>query len=771
MRVNGDKDVDSMSVEEVVERLTMLNEKKDGENEEEMKERLKVMERTRHLMVWHDLSTVANHFHLVFMATCLYDQATFYTGSEYEVITGRKVNIQSLVEAPSLYLVARSSSRDQDQLCYVETRLECLQELSKPISMASGTPVADRMRFFHGDSPSRQYEAGQQKGGGFYCALCGANAQRVYELDYVFRCPHVSLEDRQQLILRGPCGKANSIAKSNKPLQGLTKQNLIRELNARSIYDGEKKRELEEILKTELHGVQRVPALLFPNPSENLESINCANYEILGFEPLHDIGKHIENLFTELPDHLPSNEASKLKTVLDLCIGAKETKRTIDYRCALIVVSNNLRGSVNSMVQQLLDTLVEIQEIAYSLEAMRTPRSVLRLHNLTWQHAILCQSVMGFSLKQMTTRKFYGNYFHNITAHAPIQQRLISGRSANTEEQERVFNSINNITRTTSSNHADHIIGNVFIRIHAEKEFKADQSVTSDAQEAQVSKLASSLPDFGNTVIPKQMLVRNARPWQAHLERICDFLLVGEGIWWRRCQNGDIEFLDAKGNPETSPHGPTVHHFRSSNFKKEEAYLKHCWESCLKKKIKLPIEVLQAENAEGNMVFVETNKSEESTSSEIEGQVCEVQGGVVIDDVGIVGGVDDVAIVDDADQGCIEGVSESVIDCEIVASCKNIVQSDWDEALQAAGNSGTSYVVEGATECNARLVEISEDVVCFGNHIDDEENAQENGETSTSEATNRNKGTFFQDLVFCQINVWVYTFRQRFPISSSSYIA
>ena len=47
---------------------------------------------------------------------------------------------------------------------------------------------------------------------------------------------------------------------------------------------------------------------------------------------------------------------------------------------------------------------------------------------------------------------------------------------------------------------------------------------------------------------------------------------------------------------------------------------------------------------------------------------------------------------------------------------------------------------------------------------------QENGETSTSEATNKNKGTFFQDLVFCQINVWVYTFRQRFPISSSSYI-
>ncbi|CAB3995246.1 Hypothetical predicted protein [Paramuricea clavata] len=58
----------------------------------------------------------------------------------------------------------------------------------------------------------------------------------------------------------------------------------------------------------------------------------------------------------------------------------------------------------------------------------------------------------------------------------------------------------------TSSNHPDHIIANVFVRVQAEKEFKASQPTTSDTQQAHVSKLASSLPDFGNTVIPKQML-------------------------------------------------------------------------------------------------------------------------------------------------------------------------------------------------------------------------------------------------------------------------
>lgn len=161
MHVNGDI---------VMDRLTMLNhyERRDSENEEEMKERAKFKEmgRTRHLMMWHDLSTVANHSHLVFMygITCFYYQATFYTSTANIKSSNRKMNIQSLVvEAPSLYLVARSSSCDENQSSYVETRLACLQELSKPTTITtSDTPVADNMRFFHGDSTSRQYEAGKQ---------------------------------------------------------------------------------------------------------------------------------------------------------------------------------------------------------------------------------------------------------------------------------------------------------------------------------------------------------------------------------------------------------------------------------------------------------------------------------------------------------------------------------------------------------------------------------------------------------------------------------
>ena len=221
---------------------------------------------------------------------------------------------------------------------------------------------------------------------------------------------------------------------------------------------------------------------------------------------------------------------------------------------------------------------------------------------------MLCRAVIGFRLKKLTVRKFYGTYLQNITSHASIQNRLINGRSANTEEQERIFNAITNITCTTSSFHSDHIISNILVRLQAEKDLAAGHAASSvQKQQDHVSKLASSLPKLPNTVIPKAMLVKHPSSWQAHLERISDFLLVGKGFWWDESENGDIHFMDAKGNPESMEKGPLLHHFRSSTFKSEETYLKKCWLKCLEQKPNLPILRLQIEDENGNMVSVDTS--------------------------------------------------------------------------------------------------------------------------------------------------------------------
>ena len=125
-----------------------------------------------------------------------------YTNAEYQNLTGwKKVDVQTKVESPEVYIVARSGSSDVEQLTYIDTRLECLEDLSVKLQTNAGNDVSDIMRFFHGDSPARHLESGQQKGGNFYCSGCGAKAQQAYDLDICFSCHYMSWTERQQLVL------------------------------------------------------------------------------------------------------------------------------------------------------------------------------------------------------------------------------------------------------------------------------------------------------------------------------------------------------------------------------------------------------------------------------------------------------------------------------------------------------------------------------------------------------------------------------------------
>ena len=69
-------------------------------------------------------------------------------------------------------------------------------------------------------------------------------------------------------------------------------------------------------------------------------------------------------------------------------------------------------------------------------------------------------------------------------------------------------------------------------------------------------------------------------------------------------ENGDIEFYDGEQPPDNHSEGPSLHHFRSSNFKSEEKYLEECWEKCLRLGVTLPIKVLRIEDEHGNMNVV-----------------------------------------------------------------------------------------------------------------------------------------------------------------------
>jgi hypothetical protein len=55
-----------------------------------------------------------------------------------------------------------------------------------------------------------------------------------------------------------------------------------------------------------------------------LASINSDKYEILPFEPLHDVGKHIENILIELPMHISPEEATLLMKQFNIVLVIKK---------------------------------------------------------------------------------------------------------------------------------------------------------------------------------------------------------------------------------------------------------------------------------------------------------------------------------------------------------------------------------------------------------------------------------------------------------------
>ena len=187
-----------------------------------------------------------------------------------------------------------------------------------------------------------------------------------------------------------------------------------------------------------------MPILLLNNPLSDLSSLGLANYEITLIEGMHDIANHIDNLLVELPNHLRPEDRSKVTHLLEILNQGNVVKRFCDKRKMLQVMKGY---EIDGNVSKLLGTLCEIQRILYLGEDFRTPKEILRLYNVCFQHFV---TMIKFDKLKMTREKIYGKYLHNLLVHAPLQYRLVSGDSINysinCEDEERFFKTICDIT-------------------------------------------------------------------------------------------------------------------------------------------------------------------------------------------------------------------------------------------------------------------------------------------------------------------------------------
>lgn len=556
--------------------------------------KLKQYECTRNLQIWHDASTIANHSHILFAVNVLYDTAVFYTDKEYLQIYGNKVDVQSEIESPELYIIGRCKSSDE-QLGYVDTRVECLQDLNIPITTDEGVTIYDKMRLFHGDGPAAQLEGGNQKGGHYFCPTCDVFLYQTDNITYSYQLKSNSLQEIQHKVISGKYGLINSNKGKLKPFAALSTKELHEELNSRKIStNATMKINLAKELKQHLKGTTRVPILLKNNPTSDLSSLNLQKYEIAMLEPMHDIGGHITNLFEELPHHLTKADKEKFDEAFEISHKQKETQRNCDKRKSLLTIIVTLDGKINNKAICLLKTLADIQRILYLNELKRNSQEILRLHNACFKHAILLKEVIGFNLKKITREKLYGKYMHNLIVHSPIQYRLINGQSINCEGEERFFNTIKQITGTTSSNRPGHIIGNIITRHQIESRCKESYNLNNENNQVNrdIQQLNEIIERYQyNTLFTYDYIKKNGAEWQSHLERISDFLYAEFGV----------EFLD-KCRHEKYPQLPKVYHFRSITIPQIEQKLEGMWEKLINENIVMPIHQIYTENEDGKSI-------------------------------------------------------------------------------------------------------------------------------------------------------------------------
>ena len=121
MRLHTDDEIASFDEKDL---LNLLKARKDFSLEhsksltrEELANQLKKYELTRYLLFWHDGSSVSNHSHIMMMVSCMYDDGAFVTKAKDYAKHGFHRYVQSIIEKPYVYILARCPC-DDHQLLY-----------------------------------------------------------------------------------------------------------------------------------------------------------------------------------------------------------------------------------------------------------------------------------------------------------------------------------------------------------------------------------------------------------------------------------------------------------------------------------------------------------------------------------------------------------------------------------------------------------------------------------------------------------------------------
>lgn len=243
------------------------------------------------------------------------------------------------------------------------------------------------------------------------------------------------------------------------PFQKLRQEEIAVELENHNIWtDKETKSALSNLLTQKLHGICRPPALMRKDPLKSAKDININNYEVLSWEPLHDITNIVQNITTEPLFHVPKEiqkeiEIFSSKTIADKNQFKGSDARLFAVKLAKFIKTNYDASKIEQKFLSLDNSLIEIIQINYSNFSNRNPRNIPRLYNQCFTFAILSRNIFENPAK-LTSRKFFGSHFHSTTVHLPETNRLFCLRSIIPEQEERSFGDIRRISLQTTNRQA-----------------------------------------------------------------------------------------------------------------------------------------------------------------------------------------------------------------------------------------------------------------------------------------------------------------------------
>ena len=163
MKLRTDDELSLLTKDDILQELSQINELAPNDFSKDnlfLLKKLKHFQRTKHLMMWHHGSILSSHTYLLMMVSIIYDRAVFLTNEEYEQKYHASLDIQSIIEKPQVYLLARCPSNDQ-QILHIEEHLQDILNLNLTITSSKHFPIKDELRIFKGDKPAAQFEAGQ----------------------------------------------------------------------------------------------------------------------------------------------------------------------------------------------------------------------------------------------------------------------------------------------------------------------------------------------------------------------------------------------------------------------------------------------------------------------------------------------------------------------------------------------------------------------------------------------------------------------------------